>query len=192
MHPRMPHPFPLRRLRACRKGSTAVEFALLAPLVVVVMMAIVEFALISFAGVVMDGVSASVSHIGKTGYAPAGTDRLAYLRNQLQVQSGGLLNPSLLSIDIQWYNGLNDVGKPEPCLISACSPASPPGTYTDVNGNRQWDADQGSPGAGSGGVAALYRLSYPWPLFTPAIRAFFGGAGTVTLSSSAVVRNEGF
>jgi hypothetical protein len=178
------------RLRQCRNGSAAIEFAIVAPLLMILLFTIIEFGLIFFANVTLDGAAAKASRIGKTNYFE-GQDRDTYLRAMVKDMSAGLLDPDLLTIDLLWYGDINRIGEPEQCLIASCDANSPPGTYVDEDGSGNYTLRLGEVGAGSGGVAGLYTLTYPWPLFSPIMHAIYSD-DTVTLTATAVVKNENF
>ena len=63
-------------------------------------------------------------------------------------------------------------------------------TYTDVNGNGHWDADMAAQGYGDANDIVVYTVTYPWKINTPMVSQFFSNDGELTLSASAVVKNE--
>jgi len=174
----------------CKRGSTAIEFAILAPILIMMLVGVIEFGLVFTASVLLQGAVGTVSRMGKTGFVPPGQTQDAYIRSQISALTGGYLDASKLTIQMEWYRGIDSVGQPEPCYVAVCTSASPPGTYDDVNGNGQWDADQGSPGLGTGGNAVLYTVSYPWPL--EGLIASIVNKKTLTISAVAVVQNEAY
>lgn len=179
-----------KALSRCRKGSIALEFAILAPVLLMMLIGIIEFGLVFTASVLLQGAVGTVSRMGKTGFVPAGMSQDAYLRGQISNLTGGFLDSSKLNVQMEWYRGIDSVGQPEPCYIAQCTSTSPPGTYDDVNGNGQWDADQGSPGLGKSGNAVLYTVTYPWPL--EGLIARIVGKRNLTISAVAVVQNEAY
>jgi hypothetical protein len=63
-------------------------------------------------------------------------------------------------------------------------------TYTDVNGNGNWDPDEGSSGSGNAGDVVVYTVSYPWTITTPIMSSLIGANGTYAITAHAVVKNE--
>ncbi len=181
----------LRKQEPRNSGATVVEFALIAPILFLLMMGIIEFGLIFFLNVMLQGAVDTASRLGKTGFAPAGVTRDSWLREQIRENMAyDMVNVDDLNISMLWYRGMQDVGQPEPCLVTTCTAGSPPGDFQDINGNGVWDADMGIDGSGGGSMSVAYRVSYDWDIFTPIMREYLGN--TITLSSVAIVRNEAF
>ena len=185
-------PSSLRSLHRCEDGLAALEFAFVAPIFVLMLMGIIEFALIMFTSAVMESATNNTARLGKTGYTTAGMTRAQTIVANIAARTAGLLDPKKIVITTEVYSAFPNVGQPEPCI----SPKNPPcsGTagvnYVDVNGNGKWDADMGASGEGNAGEVVVYTASYPWPIFTPGIRTILGN--TFTISSRTVVQNEPF
>jgi Flp pilus assembly protein TadG len=173
-------------------GATVVEYAIIAPILLLLILGIIEYNTIMYAMAVLDGSITIAAREGSTGYTSGSGGRQAYIFSLAQAHSNGLLNPSKLTMSSKSYANFADIGQPEPCI----SPPTPPcpGTpgvnFVDVNGNGQWDSDQGAAGLGGAGDIVVYTVTYPWPIYTPILQPFLGSGGTVTISSSAVVKNE--
>jgi Flp pilus assembly protein TadG len=175
------------------EGATAVEYAIILPVVLLLIMGIVEYNTIMYAMSVLSGSTVAAAREGATGYQAAGSSsRQQYIYSLVQSHSAGLLDPNKLTISSKSYANFADIGQPEPCLKPAAGPC--PGTpgvnFVDVNGNGTWDQDQGAAGLGASGDIVVYTVSYPWPIYTPLLKPFLGSSGIYTLKSSAVVKNE--
>lgn len=174
----------------CDRGATAIEFAFLAPVFVLMLMAIIEFSLIMFTSAVMESATNNTARLGKTGYVAAGSTRTEQIIANIKARTSGLLDPNKITITTQVYSGFPQVGQPEPCITqSPCSGAAGV-NFQDINGNGTWDADMGAVGQGNAGDVVVYVANYPWPIFTPVIRTLVGN--TFTISSRTVVKNEPF
>lgn len=177
-------------LARCQNGVTAIEFALIAPVFILLVMGIIEFSLIMFTSAVMESATNNTSRLGKTGYVPGAETREQEIIDTVAARTQGLLDPAKIAVSTTVYSNFNDVGQPEPCV----SPAQPPcgGTpgvnFIDVNGNGQWDADMGAAGLGNPGDVVVYTVSYPWPIMTPVMRGILGN--TYLITARDVVRNE--
>jgi hypothetical protein len=176
-----------------RRGTTALEFALVAPLVILVGIATIEFGYILTVQNLLELSARKASRTGITGETPAnGKTREEMLRALVADTGMGLIDPARLTIGITAYDGFDKVGQPEPCMDlngnRACDQSEP---YTDVNGNGRWDADQGKASAGSGGQVVIYTLSYTDIPLTGLIAALVS-ASPMTYSARVVVRNEPF
>jgi hypothetical protein len=177
-----------------RSGAAIIEFAIVAPVLFLFLIGILETGLIFFTSSVLEGATNIGARIGKTGFS-AGMTREAYIRSEVQRLSGGFLDPANLTITMLAYDSFTHIGQPEPCILPPQPPC--PGTagvnFIDTNHNGQWDEDQGRTDAGQHGEIVLYRVNYPWALFTPLMSAIMGDpTGHINITSIATVRNERF
>jgi Flp pilus assembly protein TadG len=176
----------------CKDGATIIEFALIAPMLFLLLAGIIELGLILFTTSAMEGATNIGARIGKTGFTTGGLSREQYIRNEIQRLTGGFLNAASLNISILSYSSFANVGQPEPCLAPPTPPCpgAPGVNYVDVNGNGTFDTDQGRATAGGSGSIVLYRTTYAWRLFTPIMAQLLGTNGMYTITAVAAVRNE--
>ena len=168
-------------------GVTAIEFALLAPVLLLMLMGILEFSMISFTSSVMEGATALTARLGKTGYVPNSMTRDQEIINSIDDKTSGLLDKNLITIVTKAYSSFAAIGG-EPCLTATCGAGAAGTDYIDVNGNGKWDPDLGQVGLGGPGDTVVYTVSYPWPIMTPIMSAVIGG--TYNITARTVVRNE--
>src|SRR5262249_32746466 len=95
-------------------GLVALEFALIAPVLLLIVLGTIEFALIMFTTAAMESATLTTSRLGKTGYTTGGLSRQQLIINTIQSRTAGLLNPTLLSISTTVYSGFQNVSQPEP------------------------------------------------------------------------------
>lgn len=148
-----------------RKGSALIEFALVMPVFITILLATYELGLML---TIKNGLFRGLytgSRIGITGNIPPGSGypTLAVavdttIKNNFKLISAGSLGN--LTITINNYSSLNN-------LLSNTSPSS---------------------GVGGTGRYALYRASYTYNTITPMLRPIFGNSIVITESISA--RNE--
>lgn len=182
----------MRHFLKNNQGTTIIEFAVIAPLLFLLLAGIMELGLIMFTNSALEGATNIGSRIGKTGFTTGGQSRENYIRNEIRRLTGGFLNPAQLDISILSYSSFSNIGQPEPCILPPTAPC--PGAaginFVDVNGNGMFDQDQGRTSAGGSGSVVLYRTSYPWRLFTPIMSTLLGTDGVYTITAVAAVRNE--
>jgi Flp pilus assembly protein TadG len=137
----------LRRFRGNRRGSAAVEFALVAPVFFALLFAIIETAIIFFAGQVLETITQTSARYIMTGQAQTATPTAGQFKIYVCNQIPALFTCANLYVDVQSY------------------PA-----FTAVTINSQIDATNNfiiptnySPGAGN--TIVVVRLFYQWPLF---------------------------
>lgn len=171
------------------RGTAAIEFAVIAPVLVMLLFGTLEMSIATMVTNVMESATANSSRLGKTGYSASGQSRTQTIINAITARAGALINPSLLTITAKSYKQFDQIGKPEPWTDTNHDGIAQVGEYTDVNGNGQWDADMGVAGYGNANDVVVYTISYPWRITTPIIAKFFP-SGIYTITTSAVVKNE--
>ena len=182
--------FPIPRLRRCESGATAVEFALVLPLMILVIVGGLEMAIVLFIGSSIEAAVMEASRYGATG-TEVGVSRGERVLEIVGGRTYGLLDMDQVDMDTLVYESFADIGQPEPFTDQDGNHVYNSGEpFVDVNGNGQWDADMGAAGLGGPSDVVVYRLSYSWGLVTPMLRELLGES--VTHVSSIAVRNEPF
>jgi Flp pilus assembly protein TadG len=164
----------LRRFRRNRGGSTAVEFALVAPIFFALLFAIIETALVFFAGQVLETITQDSARMIMTGQAQTAAYTRAQFQTYVCTQIPALFACNNVYVDVQSY------------------PA-----FTGVTINSQIDSGnnfinnmQYNPG-GPGDIVVV-RLFYQWPLFVTGLGYNLSNlsGGKRLLSATAAFRNE--
>ena len=191
--PRRPRRFARRlaRLWRGRRGVTAVEFALIAPVAFTLVCIFIDLSMVMFITNVMEGGLRESSRYAITGYVEAGKTREQKIAEIVQDHSYNFIKPADITITYKVYPSFADVGKPEPFVDQNANGKYDSGEpFTDINSNGQWDADMGKAGVGGPGDIVAYIVSYKWTLWTPLASSLWPNNGTVTLSAIVAVRNE--
>lgn len=182
---------PARRCAANDRGATAVEFAMIAPVLLAMLFGIVEFGLVLAADIVLKDATQDAARTGRTGFVTTDTTQDETVRGLLRKRAGVLMDADKLTIESLAYSGFDNLKKPEPFVDANGNGKRDDGeNFTDVNGNGVWDADQGALGYGGTSEVVLYTVTYPWKFFTPLIGNLISKDGTITLKATAVVQNE--
>lgn len=178
-------------LARCRAGATALEFALVAPLFLYLMMGAAELALVFAAQLLLDNATHDAARTGRTGFVATDSTQDATVKAIISDQAGLLMDADAIAIASKSYSGFDTLGTAEPFVDANGNGVRDDGeNFTDVNGNGAYDTDQGTDGYGGAGEVVLYTVSYQWKLVTPLIGAVIGTDGAVTLASTAIVQNE--
>ena len=175
-------------------GATAVEFALISPVVVLLVMGVIEMSMMMMAQNLMESATFSASRTGKTGYVAEGQTREETILQELNELAGAVLDTEAITITSTSYDEFGDIGQPEPFIDANANSVRDDGeNYTDVNGNGQYDSDMGTSSSGTAGQVVVYTVSYPWHIATPLIGGMIGNADDIVmLTARTVVRNEPF
>lgn len=174
-----------------RRGATIVEFALVAPMFLVLLFGLLDAGQMIYAKSILTGA-----------VQRAGRDAALEMRDTAQIDTKvfnlvhGVL-PGITRNDMTAtrtsYSDYSDVGRPE-----AWNDANGNGicdnneTYVDENRSGQWEADVGRTGsAGTANDVVVYAVEVRFrPLFeVPLLPAFWGER---TLSARTMIRNQPF
>lgn len=183
--------FMLRAFVRAREGATAIEFAVVAPVLMLLMFGIIEFSLIMLVSNIMESATSISSRLAKTGYAESGMSREETILASVEEHAGTLLDPAKLTVTSKYYAQFDQIGDAEPWNDANHNGVAEAGEYDDINGNNQYDSDMGLAGYGNAEDIVVYTVSYPWAVMTPILREIIGDAqGNFTVTAHAVVKNE--
>ncbi len=183
----------IRRFLHAQEGVTAIEFALIAPVLLLMLMAIIEFSLMMLTYNVMESATTVSARLGATGFSTSGISREQTIINSINARAGTFITTANLAVTSKFYTQFSNINDPEPFTDSNSNGAHDAGEpYTDVNGNAQWDADMGQAGYGGAGDIVVYTATYPWHIVTPIMSNFIGSGGVFTITTHAVTKNEPF
>ncbi|KRR24755.1 pilus assembly protein TadG [Bradyrhizobium lablabi] len=137
----------LRRFRRNRRGTAAVEFALVAPIFFGVLFAIIELALVFFASQILETVTQDTSRLILTGQAQNSSFTQAQFKNAVCAKLTIMFDcVNGISIDVQSYKAFSSVNVSDPIVSGNFVP---PNNYLP----------------GGPGDIVVVRLFYKWPLF---------------------------
>lgn len=179
----------MSELGAARDGSTIVEFALVAPVFLVLVLGAFELCLILFTSGSLQSAVTAASRYGVTGQS-AGGDRLGEITRILRARTFGLIDVAAADIETLVYPTFTGIGQPEPFTDANGNGVRDPGEpFVDANGNGVWDADIGAAGLGGPGDIVLYRVTYRSRLVNSFVSPLLGD---LNYTASIAVRNEPF
>lgn len=179
-----------RGLACHQDGAAVLEFAVLGPTFILMLLGVFEFAIVMFVGSVLNSAVLDASRYGVTGSTVPGISREQRILDIVSNRTFGLIDLNDVEISTLVYQSLEDIGVPEPFTDLDGNGSYTPGEpFTDVNGSGQWEADMGAAGLGGPGDLVVYRLEYAWGLLTPLLRPVIG---VVHHRASMVARNEPF
>jgi Flp pilus assembly protein TadG len=165
----------LRRFRRNKKGTAAVEFALVAPMFFAVLFAIIEMALVFFASQILETVTQDTSRLIMTGQAQNAAFTQAQFKNAVCAKLVTMFDcVNGISIDVQSYKAFSTVDISDP--IDAGKNFVPPNNYLP----------------GGPGDIVVVRLFYKWPLFVTGLGFNIANVGTNQrlLTATAAFQNE--
>lgn len=173
------------------RGVAAVEFAILAPIFIGVVLAILEFSTAYFTQQAMENVSYNITRLAKTGYVEAGRTQEQTIMAMLHSRLDGLVDPNDIHVNSTVYREFSDIDQNEPFIDANNNGVRDAGeNYTDTNRNGEYDGALSVTGYGQAGQITVYEVTVPWRALTPIMANIVGAGATITLTSHIVVRNE--
>jgi Flp pilus assembly protein TadG len=165
----------LRRFRRNRRGSAALEFALVAPLFFGMLFAILETGLMFFADQTLETATQDVSRLVFTGQAQNAGYTQAQFKDQVCARIHALFNCDAITYDVQTFASFSSVDTTTPINTTT-------NQYVPTN-----KFDVGGPGD-----VVLVRVFYEWPLYVTALGFDLSnlGDGKRLLVATAAFRNE--
>ena len=165
----------LRRFRRNSRGSAAVEFALVAPVFFALLFAIIETAIVFFAGQVLETVTQDSARMIMTGQAQTG----GYSQGQFKDYVCGRVSVLFdcangIYVDVQSYPQFSGVSVSDP-----------------IDGAKNFVAPNNYSPGGPGDIVVV-RLFYKWPLFVTGLGyniSNLSGSQRL-LTATAAFRNE--
>ncbi|MGT2502359.1 TadE/TadG family type IV pilus assembly protein [Bradyrhizobium guangxiense] len=193
----MPSPAPTRftlckalcRFRGSHRGSAAVEFALVAPIFFGLLFAIIETAMVFFAGQVLETVTQTSARAILTGQAQAQGGSVAACQTTPNAVSA--CNQTTFKAYVcSQIPALFDCSKLYVDVVSTTS-------FTSLNLPSYGDSCSFNPAGvqynpGSAGQVVVVRMFYQWPLFVTGLGYNIACSGKRLLVATAAFKNEPF
>jgi Flp pilus assembly pilin Flp len=177
----------LHTLRDDEAGVTVVEFALIAPVLLVMVMGLFDMGYTMYVNSMLQG---AIQKVARDSTIEGAAGSTAALDQRVTDAVKTVVFHSTLNFSRKSYASFSDVSQPEDFTDldsdGDCNSGEP---YEDANGNGTWDEDRGVAGQGGARDAVLYsvRVTYARPF---PIASLIGQDDTFTLESSTVLRNQ--
>ena len=177
----------LTRLADSRAGNAITEFAILAPVFLLLMMGTFDLGQMIYAKAMLHGVVEAAARSSSLETANTTVADAKVKKDLEPILPGATFETKRVS-----YFDFADVGRPEQWNDAnddgLCSDGE---TFTDENRNGHWDADVGASGNGGAGDVVLYTVTVTYkPVF--AVPLLKNDEGNRTLSATAVKKNQPF
>ena len=176
-----------QQLRGCQAGASAVEFALIAPVFLMMMMQIFNLGQMVYGKVLLAGATEQAARSSALETADTAAADAIVSGIVKKVLAGATVTSTRKS-----YNDLDDLGRAERWNdANANGTCDANETYVDENRSGAWESDAGASGNGGAGDVVLYTVTVAYnPLFTVPFAP--GSWRRTTLGSVAVRKNQPF
>lgn len=177
-------------LRHERRGATIIEFAIVAPVMLLMIMGLMD---ICYQAYVQSVLSGAVRKAGRDAAIQGGQQNWTAIDQAVMTQVNQVSRTAvILSSTHLSYSDFTNVAVPEPFIDSNGDGKYNAATdcFTDVNGNTVWDSDEGASGSqGGASDVAVYTLKIQYPDLFP-MASMIGWNPNQVLSATTILRNQ--
>jgi len=177
----------LGRLGRDSRGVTAVEFAAVAPALLMTVLGLMDLSYNLYASTLLEG---AVQEAGRNSTIEGAEGKGLAIDDKVR----GVVHHIVPGADVDFtrraYIDYADVGRPEEFTDNnsdgICDNGEP---FEDANKNAVWDQDRASASMGGARDAVLYTVTVSYPRTFPLMK-WFGFSNTVTARARTVLRNQ--
>lgn len=179
----------VRQLACEESGAAVVEFALTAPVLVLVLMGVFDMGYNMWATTMLQG---SLQQSARLATLEGADTSIGVIDGIITDAVQDVVPSAKLAFKRKAYANFSDVSVPEDFTDGnkdgACNNGE---AFEDANGNGTWDKDRGRDGNGGARDAVLYTVTMTYPRAFP-MTSLIGLPDTVSTSASTVLRNQPF
>jgi Flp pilus assembly protein TadG len=173
-----------RPLRSDERGATLVEFAILLPVLLGLLMGLMDLCYQAYVQAVLEGAVQKAARDSTIEAADTATIDNRVIAAVRQVAGKATVTPSRL-----FYSSFSVI-KPEDFVDSNGNNKYDFGEcFTDINGNGQWDMDPGRAGQGGASDVTVYKVTAAYTRIFPVAR-LIGLSNQVVLTAATRFKNQ--
>ena len=181
---------PLARVFGDQRGTTIIEFAVVAPVLLMIIIGGMEIGHLGYVkGITRAALQVAARDSGLESNSSSQNAVDAALRDRIKT----VIPNASISIQRRSYTDFTDVNTPEDFNDSNGNGLYDPNEcFTDMNGNARWDADRGrSNSQGGADDVVLYTVSVSYNKIFP-LWKLIGQPSTNVISAETTLRNQPF
>ncbi len=176
----------IRRLGRDERGATIIEFALVAPVLLMLIMGLGELMFTIYAQSILDG---AVQKAGRDSAIQGGADRAAEIDARVMQQMRTVMKAATFTSTRRSYNNFSSV-KPERFTDGNANSRRDPGEcFDDINGNGQWDVDPGFNSQGGASDVTRYSITVTYDRPFP-VAQLMGWGSSAKISGQTLFKNQ--
>lgn len=169
------------------QGVAAVEFALIAPTLALVLMGLFDMGYTIYANTMLQG---ALQRAARASTVEGASNQQATIDEAVQAEVRKVVPDAQFTFSRKAYTNFSDVGVAEDFIDANTNGTCDDGeAFEDANGNGTWDPDRGAKGFGGARDAVLYTVSMTYTRKFP-MASLLGMTETVTNEAATVLRNQ--
>lgn len=177
----------LHRLRGDARGATLVEFAIVTPVMLSLIMGLGELA---YQGYVQSVLTGSVQKAGRDSTIQGNGSQTAQIDTVVMQAVWTVAKNATYTSTRKSYASFGQIA-PEPFVDSNHNGQYDAATecFTDTNGNGSWDADPGITGQGNASDVTVYSINISYKRLFP-VFGLIGMSPTAALNATTTLKNQ--
>lgn len=176
----------LRKLRHDRRGAALVEFALVTPVMLVMLMGFGDMLYQVYTQSILNG---ELQKAARDSGIEGGAANTSTIDTKVQTMVRKIAPNATFTSTRKSYDTFSEVA-PEPFTDSNNNGVRDPGEcFTDENGNGSWDQDPGAAGQGGASAVTVYTMTATYPRLFP-VAGLLGWPTTQTVSATTLLKNQ--
>lgn len=179
------------------RGATIIEFALVSPVMCLLILGGLDIAHTLYVGATLQG---AVQKASRDASLESGLDTAvqAALDTKVREQAETLAPNATITIGRSYFRSFTNAAanqfEPYTDTNSNGTCDGPQGStpgepYEDTNNNQRWDSTGGNDGQGGAQDAVAYTVTLSYPRLFP-VYGFIGGSNTSTVKATTILRNQ--
>ena len=178
--------FGLKRLRRDARGATIIEFAVVAPILLLAIMGLSDLAYRSYAQSVLSG---AMQKAARDSTLQGGAQQTSQVDNKVMVELREVAKNATFTSSRTSYTKFSDVNGERFTDADNDGVRDPGECYEDVNANGAWNATLGSTGQGGASDVTLYRMTVTYPRIFP-LAAMMGWSQSQQIIGKTLIKNQ--
>lgn len=179
---------PLRGLGRDQSGATIVEFAMILPVMCILMLGVLDLGYRSYVTSIVQGALHEAARM-----ATVGGVTTAQIETHVQNRLREFSHEAVIDTETRSYSDFNNVNVPE-AITQDTAPLgayNPGDCYADANNNSTYDLDRGKGGLGGAEDVVHFEVTMTYPRIVP-IGNFLGWSDDIEIVQNTVLRNQPF
>ncbi len=179
----------LRRFTVAQEGATLVEFAIVAPVFLLLLTGVFDIGHDVYVRAVTQG---ALQDAGRDAGLESGSLNLSTIDTYVEDQVKSVVPGAEFTYERRNYQEFGDVGEPEDFTDSNDNGVyDDDECFIDSNGNEAWDSDKGKSGLGGANDIVLYTVTVSYDRLFP-FWHLAGGERSAEVKASTTLRNQPF
>ncbi|HEX7849902.1 MAG TPA: TadE/TadG family type IV pilus assembly protein [Vicinamibacterales bacterium] len=176
----------IRALRHDQRGAALIEFALVTPVMLVMLMGFGDMLYQVYTQSILDG---ELQKAARDSGIEGGAANTSTIDAKVQTMVKKIAPGATFTSTRKSYDSFSEVA-PEPFTDANGNGVRDPGEcFTDENGNGTWDQDPGIAGQGGASAVTVYTMTATYPRLFP-VAGLLGWPQTQTVSATTLLKNQ--